>query len=118
MDTNIFFYMWLRQSVPALVVYPPFDAPHMLTYRGTRHHRTQFLREPYQVVKQNLSLFIHDICQRRRFHQIDQLQGGARWLDCFALDAGHLATVWSIFLLQDLDPKNVVYGWPLAEKIG
>ncbi len=41
MGTNSFFYIWLRQSVPALVVYPPFDAPHMLTCRGTRHHRTQ-----------------------------------------------------------------------------
>ena len=29
------------------------------------------------------------------------------------LDAGHLATVWSIFLLQDFDPKNVVC-WVVA----
>ena len=67
MGTQCPFHIWLRQSVPALVVYPPFDAPHMLTCRGTRHHRTQFLREPCQVVKQNLSLFIHDILHER-FH--------------------------------------------------
>ena len=65
--THCPFYIWLRQSVPALVVYPPFDAPHMLPCRGTCHDRTQFLHEPCQVVKQNLSLFIHDILQER-FH--------------------------------------------------
>ena len=43
-----------------------FDCVHLfLSCRGTRHHRTQFLREPCQVVKQNLSLFIHDI-----FHEL------------------------------------------------
>ena len=67
MVTHCPFYIWLRQSVPALVVYPPLDAPHMLACRGTRHHRTQFLREPCQVVKQNLSLFIHDMLHER-FH--------------------------------------------------
>jgi hypothetical protein len=42
MDTYCSFYISLCQSVPALVVYPPFDAPHMLASRVTRHHRTQF----------------------------------------------------------------------------
>ena len=61
MGTNSFFHIWRRQSVPVLVVYPPFDFPQILASRDTRHHRTQFHREPCQVVKQNLSLFIHDI---------------------------------------------------------
>ena len=61
MGTHWPFYIWLYQSVPALVVYPPFDVPNILVCRGTCHDRTQFLREPCQVVKQNLSLFIHDI---------------------------------------------------------
>ena len=67
MGTNSFLHIWLRQSVPVLVVYPPFDAPHMLACRVTCHDRTQFLREPCQVVKQRLSLFIHDILNER-FH--------------------------------------------------
>jgi hypothetical protein len=41
MDTHCPFYIWLRQSVPTLVVYPPLDDPHMLACRGTRPHRTQ-----------------------------------------------------------------------------
>ena len=61
MGTNSFLNIWLRQSVPALVVYPPGNAPHMLACRGTCHDGAQFLREPCQVVKQDLSLFIHDI---------------------------------------------------------
>ncbi len=40
MVTNSFFYIWLCQSVLALVVYRPFDAPHMFVCRGPRHHRT------------------------------------------------------------------------------
>jgi hypothetical protein len=67
MGTHCPFYIWLCQSVSGFVVYPPFDAPHMLPCRGTCHDRTQFLREPCQVVKQNLSLFIHDIFHER-FH--------------------------------------------------
>ncbi len=49
------FYIWLCQSVPVFVVYPPFDAPHMLTCRGTCHDRTQFLREPYIVQEKTFS---------------------------------------------------------------
>jgi hypothetical protein len=44
MGTHCPFHIWLCQSVPSLVVYPPFDAPHMLTCRDTRHHRTQLIR--------------------------------------------------------------------------
>ncbi len=67
MDTHCPYHIWLSQSVPVLVVYPPFDDPHIFECRGTCHDRTQFLREPSQVVKQNLSLFIHDILHER-FH--------------------------------------------------
>jgi hypothetical protein len=67
MDTHCPFYVWLCQSVPVIVAYPPFDDPHMLTSRGTCHDRTQFLLEPCQVVKQNLSHFIHEILHER-FH--------------------------------------------------
>jgi hypothetical protein len=49
-------------------VYPPFDDPHMLSCRGTCHDRTQYLRESCKVVKQNLSLFIHDILEERFVH--------------------------------------------------
>ena len=55
MDTNSFFHSWLCQSVPVFVVYPPCDAPHMLSYRDTCHYRTQLLGEPCQVVKQSSS---------------------------------------------------------------
>jgi hypothetical protein len=52
MGTHCPFYIWLRQSVPTLDVYPPFDTPHMLACRDTCHDRTQFLHEPCQVIKQ------------------------------------------------------------------
>ena len=58
---------------------------------NTRHHRTQFLREPCQVFKQNLSLFIHDILHDR-FHpgllrtvHISLREGSfGGWSCCFA----------------------------------
>ena len=40
MGTNSFLNIWLRQSVPARVVYPPFDAPHMLAWDGYTKHYT------------------------------------------------------------------------------
>jgi hypothetical protein len=67
MGTHCPYHIWLIQSVPVLVVYPPFDVLHIFAFRGTCHDRTQFLHEPCQVVKQNLSLFIHDILHER-FH--------------------------------------------------
>ncbi len=55
MGTNSFFHSWLCQSFPAFTVYPPCDDPHMFSYRGTCHYRTQLLGEPCQVVKQSSS---------------------------------------------------------------
>ena len=43
MDTNNFFHSWLYQSVPAFVVYPPCDDPHMqrhLSLESTTSWRT------------------------------------------------------------------------------
>ena len=67
MGTNSFFYIWLRQSVPALVVYPPFDAPHMLT---CRKHSIFYFRKSFDDLEKVLSrrivmfhaaeCFVHD----------------------------------------------------------
>ncbi len=34
-DTDCPFHIWLHQSVPTLVVYPPFDDPHILRYSSS-----------------------------------------------------------------------------------
>jgi len=67
MGTQCPFHIWLRQSVPALVVYPPFDAPHMLTCRKHSSSPNTISSRTMPGFQTKLSLFIHDILHER-FH--------------------------------------------------